>query len=51
MQYFGYLRRDPDTQGYNDWLTYLGAHPGDFRTMVVGFVNSPEYALRFGATR
>jgi glucose/arabinose dehydrogenase len=51
MQYFGYLRRDPDTQGYNDWSTYLTAHPGDFRTMVVGFVNSPEYALRFGATR
>jgi hypothetical protein len=48
MQYFGYLRRDPDTQGYNDWLAFLNAHPGDYRTMVFGFVNAPEYKLRFG---
>jgi Domain of unknown function (DUF4214) len=48
MQYFGYLRRDPDTAGYNAWLNYLNAHPTDFRTMVNGFVNSTEYKLRFG---
>ncbi|MCA1815052.1 MAG: PQQ-dependent sugar dehydrogenase [Acidobacteria bacterium] len=48
MQYFGYLRRDPDPSGYNDWINYLAAHPGDFRTMVIGFVDSPEYGLRFG---
>jgi photosystem II stability/assembly factor-like uncharacterized protein len=48
MQYFGYLRRDPDA-GYNDWLSYLTAHPGDFRTMVFGFIFSPEYKSRFGA--
>jgi hypothetical protein len=48
MQYFGYLRRDPETQGYNDWLAFLEAHPADFRTMVSGFVNSGEYRLRFG---
>ena len=47
MQYFGYLRRDPDPD-YNKWLTYLNAHPGDFRTMVKGFMNSVEYRLRFG---
>jgi hypothetical protein len=48
MQYFGYLRRDPDPRGYEDWLRYLNAHPDDFRTMVRGFVYSVEYRLRFG---
>jgi hypothetical protein len=48
MQYFGYLRRDPDTAGFNAWLNYLNSHPSDFRTMVNGFVNSTEYRLRFG---
>jgi hypothetical protein len=49
MQYFGYLRRDPEETGYAAWLNYLNAHPGDYRTMVDGFLNSPEYRLRFGA--
>jgi hypothetical protein len=48
MQYYGYLRRTPDTAGYNSWLNYLLANPNDSRTMVNGFVNSPEYKLRFG---
>ncbi|HEY0098419.1 MAG TPA: DUF4214 domain-containing protein, partial [Pyrinomonadaceae bacterium] len=48
MQYFGYLRRDPDAQGYQNWLNYLNANPTDFRTMVRGFLNSNEYLLRFG---
>jgi hypothetical protein len=48
MQYYGYLRRTPETAGYNNWLNYLNTHPGDFRTMVNGFVNSNEYRLRFG---
>ena|GEM_PF-351560 len=47
-QYYGYLRRTPDTPGYNAWLNYLTAHPDDFRTMVNGFMNSQEYRLRFG---
>ena len=47
-QYYGYLRRTPDTPGFNSWINYLTAHPGDFRTMVHGFVNSREYRLRFG---
>jgi lysophospholipase L1-like esterase len=51
MQYFGYLRRDPEADGYNAWLAYLNANPTDFRTMVKGFVNSPEYQLRFGPAR
>ncbi|MCA1615716.1 MAG: PQQ-dependent sugar dehydrogenase [Acidobacteria bacterium] len=48
MQYFGYLRRDPEQPGYQNWLNYLNANPTDFRTMVGGFVNSQEYRLRFG---
>jgi len=48
MQYYGYLRRTPETGGYNAWLNYLNAHPTDSRTMVNGFMNSTEYRLRFG---
>jgi Tol biopolymer transport system component len=48
MQYFGYLRRDPEPTGFQAWLNYLNAHPDDFRTMVFGFVNSQEYRRRFG---
>ncbi|HZH91940.1 MAG TPA: DUF4214 domain-containing protein [Pyrinomonadaceae bacterium] len=51
MQYFGYLRRDPEEAGYNNWLAYLNANPTDFRTMVKGFANSAEYQLRFGQAR
>ncbi|MFL6212202.1 MAG: DUF4214 domain-containing protein [Pyrinomonadaceae bacterium] len=47
MQYIGYLRRDPETSGYNAWLNYLNS-TGDFRTMISGFVNSKEYRARFG---
>ncbi|MCA1566265.1 MAG: LpqB family beta-propeller domain-containing protein [Acidobacteria bacterium] len=48
MQYFGYLKRDPDTGGFNNWLNYLNANPQDYRTMVNGFVVSVEYRARFG---
>jgi uncharacterized repeat protein (TIGR01451 family) len=48
MQYYGYLRRTPETAGYDAWLNYLNANPTDFRTMVNGFMNSQEYRLRFG---
>jgi hypothetical protein len=48
MQYYGYLRRTPETGGYNDWLRTINANPADIRTMVSGFVNSDEYRLRFG---
>lgn len=48
MQYFGYLKRDPDTSGFTNWLNYLNAHPDDYRTMVHGFVTSIEYRARFG---
>lgn len=47
MQYFGYLRRDPDAL-YVDWIAVLDANPNDFRGMVNGFMNSAEYRFRFG---
>jgi subtilisin family serine protease len=49
MQYFGYLRRDPDQGGFNDWLRTIQANPADSRSMVNGFMNSDEYKLRFGS--
>jgi hypothetical protein len=48
MQYFGYLRRDPEPGGYADWLRTINANPNDIHSMVSGFVNSPEYKGRFG---
>jgi uncharacterized protein (TIGR03118 family) len=47
-EYFGYLRRDPEPGGFQNWLNFLNANPSDFRTMVNGFVNSTEYRARFG---
>ena len=46
MQYFGYLRRDPDAL-YLDWIAVLDSS-GDYRGMVNGFMNSLEYRFRFG---
>jgi hypothetical protein len=48
MQYFGYLRRDPDTIGFNNWVTTLTADPNNFRHMIFGFIFSDEYRHRFG---
>jgi len=48
MRYFGYLRRDPDTIGYNNWVTTLTADPSNFRHMIFGFIFSDEYRYRFG---
>jgi hypothetical protein len=48
MQYFGYLRRDPDTIGYNNWVTTLNADPSNYRHMIFGFIYSNEYRGRFG---
>jgi Calx-beta domain/Beta-propeller repeat len=46
MQYFGYLRRDPDAL-YRNWIETLNT-TGDYRLMVNGFLNSAEYRFRFG---
>ncbi len=44
MEYFGYLRRDPDVL-YLDWIKALD-RGDDSRAMVGGFVNSLEYRQR-----
>jgi len=49
MQYFGYLRRDPDQAGYDFWLNKLNSF-GNFKDaeMVRSFILAPEYRARFG---
>ncbi len=50
MQYFGYLRRDPDTGGYQFWLDVLNNRvPNNYRSMVCAFITSAEYQLRFSS--
>ena len=50
MQYFGYLRRDPDEAGYRFWLNKLNQFDGNFERaeMVKAFLVSGEYRQRFG---
>jgi hypothetical protein len=50
MQYFGYLRRDPDAEGYNFWLSKLESFKGNYveAEMVKAFLSSDEYRNRFG---
>jgi hypothetical protein len=56
MQYFGYLRRNPndapdaDFSGYNFWLGKLNQFNGNFvnAQMVKAFLVSSEYRHRFG---
>jgi uncharacterized repeat protein (TIGR01451 family) len=56
MEYFGYLRRNPndppdgDLGGYNFWLQKLFEFNGDFikAEMVKAFISSDEYRHRFG---
>jgi hypothetical protein len=56
MQYFGYLRRNPndpqdtDYTGYDFWLTKLNQFNGNYNAaeMVKSFLVSGEYRQRFG---
>lgn len=56
MQYFGYLRRNPndpqdsDYTGYDFWLTKLNQFNGNYiqAEMVKAFLSSFEYRQRFG---
>jgi len=56
MQYYGYLRRDPDSEpdadlsGYNFWLDKLERFNGNYieAEMVKAFITSAEYRQRFG---
>ena len=48
MQYFGYLRREPDAGGYQFWLDVLNNRvPGNYRSMVCAFITSSEMQGRF----
>ena len=49
MQYFGYLRRDPDASGFQFWLNKLNQFGGNFEQaeMVKAFIVSGEYRNRF----
>jgi Calx-beta domain/Domain of unknown function DUF11/Bacterial Ig domain/Domain of unknown function (DUF4214) len=46
MNYFGFLRRDPDA-AYQTWIDIFN-HTNDYRVITNGFINSPEYPLRVG---
>jgi hypothetical protein len=49
MEYFGYLKRDPDDAGYAFWLGKLNQYPTFVEAeMVLAFISSPEYRARFG---
>jgi hypothetical protein len=51
MEYFGYLRRDPDPGGYifHNNRFNLGFNPAELENIIVrGFMESPEYRSRFG---
>jgi cytochrome c peroxidase len=50
MEYFGYLRRDPDADGYAFWLAKLEEFHGNYSQaqMVKAFILSIEYRGRFG---
>jgi len=49
MEYFGYLRREPDPDGYAFWLNKLNQFHGNFEQaeMVKAFIVSGEYRSRF----
>ena len=50
LEYFGYMKRDPDDAGYAFWLGKLNQFNGNFvnAEMVLAFISSPEYRARFG---
>ena len=49
-EYFAYLRRDIDLNGYNFWLNVLNTgDPGNYRGMVCSFITSTEYQNRFSS--
>ncbi|HEY0350177.1 MAG TPA: Calx-beta domain-containing protein, partial [Pyrinomonadaceae bacterium] len=50
MEYYGFLRRNPDTAGFNFWLNKLNLFNGNYldAEMVKAFIESAEYRQRFG---
>ncbi|OLE54034.1 MAG: hypothetical protein AUG51_10460 [Acidobacteria bacterium 13_1_20CM_3_53_8] len=50
IEYFGYLRRDADTGGYQFWLDVLNNRvAGNYQSMVCAFLTSTEYQRRFSS--
>jgi hypothetical protein len=48
MEYYGYLRRDPDAAGYAFWLDVVNnGDRNNYRGMVCSFITSTEYQRRF----
>ena len=48
MQYFGYLRRDPDAAGYDFWLNVVNSRQvNNYHGMVCAFITSAEMQSRF----
>jgi hypothetical protein len=48
IQYFGFLRRDPDSIGYQNNVNTLNSNPNNLRHMIFIFIYSTEYRSRFG---
>jgi hypothetical protein len=52
-EYFGYLRRDPDANGFQFWLDILNSFPprnvSAQHSMVCAFITSDEYQQRFSS--
>lgn len=50
MQYFGYLRRDPEPEGLAFWYDVLNNRaPGNYRGIACAFITSVEYQRRFSS--
>ena len=49
-EYFGYLLRDPDSDGYAFWLNVVNNRDqSNYRSMVCAFITSREYQERFSS--
>src|SRR3989442_8621528 len=53
MEYFAYLRRDPDQEGFDFWLAQVKRCPirnvGAQHALVCSFITSQEYQQRFSS--
>jgi hypothetical protein len=53
MEYFGYMRRDPDPGGFDFWLSQVNKFPlrnvGIQHAMACSFITSAEYQTRFSS--
>jgi hypothetical protein len=50
MQYFGYLKRNPEPDGYAFWLNVVdNGDRNNYRGMVCSFITSAEYQQRFSS--